>query len=100
MLKTDSAPAQCGRVDAKPEKTDQPPAFEEALRQLESIVESMETGRIPLAEMLDKYEQGTRILKVCEARLKEAGMKIEILKKQKTGAPAFAPFPVATHEEF
>jgi len=64
--------------------------FEAALAKLETIVESMESGQVPLAELLAKFEEGNKLLKVCEARLKDAEMKIEQLKKQKDGA-AFAP---------
>ncbi|HTX66940.1 MAG TPA: exodeoxyribonuclease VII small subunit [Opitutaceae bacterium] len=64
--------------------------FETALSKLETIVESMESGQVPLAELLTKFEEGNKLLKVCEARLKDAEMKIEQLKKQKDGA-AFAP---------
>ena len=66
-------------------------SFEEALKQLETIVETMESGEVPLAELLAKYEEGTKLLKVCEGRLKDAEMKIELLKKQKDGA-AFTAF--------
>lgn len=65
--------------------------FEDALAKLESIVESMESGQVPLAELLAKFEEGSKLLKVCEARLKDAEMKIEQLKKQKDSV-AFAPF--------
>ena len=65
--------------------------FEAALAKLESIVESMESGQVPLAELLAKFEDGSKLLKVCEARLKDAEMKIEQLKKQKEGV-AFTPF--------
>ena len=65
--------------------------FETALAKLETIVESMESGQVPLAELLAKFEEGNKLLKVCEGRLKDAEMKIEQLKKQKEGA-AFAPF--------
>ncbi|MGA2445777.1 MAG: exodeoxyribonuclease VII small subunit [Opitutaceae bacterium] len=65
--------------------------FEAALGKLESIVESMESGQVPLAELLAKFEEGSKLLKVCEARLKDAEMKIEQLKKQKDGV-AFTPF--------
>jgi exodeoxyribonuclease VII small subunit len=65
--------------------------FEAALAKLESIVESMESGQVPLAELLAKFEEGSKLLKVCEARLKDAEMKIEQLKKQKEGV-AFTPF--------
>ncbi len=64
----------------------QPPSFEQALDQLEQIVDSMESGDVPLAELLAKYEAGTRLLQVCESRLKDAELRIEILKKQGGGA--------------
>ncbi len=60
-------------------------SFESALNQLESIVESMEAGEVPLAELLAKFEEGSKLLKICESRLKEAELKIELLKKQKDG---------------
>lgn len=62
------------------------PTFEKAIERLESIVDSMEQGQIPLAELLTKYEEGTRLLKVCESRLKDAELKIEALKQTRDGA--------------
>ncbi len=56
-------------------------SFEDALTRLESIVDSMEQGQVPLAELLTRYEEGTKLLKVCEARLKDAELKIDQLKK-------------------
>jgi exodeoxyribonuclease VII small subunit len=70
-----------------------PLAFEAALERLETIVESMESGEVPLAELLAKFEEGNILLKVCEGRLKEAELKIEQLKKQKDGI-AFAAFEI------
>jgi exodeoxyribonuclease VII small subunit len=67
-------------------------SFEAALGQLETIVEAMESGEVPLAELLAKFEEGTRLLKVCEARLKEAELRIEQLKKQKDGSVTFEKF--------
>lgn len=75
-------------VETKPTET---PSFEDALAQLESIVEAMEAGDVALADLLAKFEDGNKLLKVCESRLKEAEMKIELLKKQKDGV-AFVPF--------
>ncbi|MBK9989955.1 MAG: exodeoxyribonuclease VII small subunit [Verrucomicrobia bacterium] len=75
-------------MEAKP---DQPLSFEDALNQLETIVETMESGDVPLAELLAKFEAGNKLLKVCESRLKDAEMKIELLKKQKDGV-AFTAF--------
>jgi exodeoxyribonuclease VII small subunit len=67
------------------------PTFEEALAKLESIVESMESGDVPLAELLARFEEGNKLLKLCEARLKDAEIRIEQLKKQKD-AIGFVPF--------
>lgn len=72
-------------------KAKNPPSFEDALTRLEAIVESMESGDVPLATLLAKFEEGTVLLKICESRLKEAELKIELLKKQKDGSTAFAP---------
>ncbi len=67
-------------------------SFEDALGQLETIVESMESGDVPLAELMTKFENGTTLLKVCEARLKDAELRIEQLKKLKDGSIAFESF--------
>ena len=79
---------RCALVDAK----DAQLSFETALEKLESIVESMESGEVPLAELLAKFEEGTRLLKICETRLKDAELKIEQLKKQKDGSVGFEKF--------
>jgi exodeoxyribonuclease VII small subunit len=66
-------------------------SFETALTKLEGIVESMETGEVPLADLLSKFEEGNKLLKHCEGRLKEAELKIEQLKKERDGV-VFAKF--------
>jgi exodeoxyribonuclease VII small subunit len=73
-------------------------SFEAALAKLETIVDSMESGEVPLAELLAKYEEGSKLLKVCEGRLKEAELKIEKLKKGKDGNAAFEPFESSRSE--
>lgn len=78
-------------MDAKDAKL----SFEAALGKLEAIVESMESGEVPLAELLAKFEEGTKLLKLCEARLKDAELKIEQLKKQKDGTLGFEKFETA-----
>lgn len=60
-------------------------SFETALSKLETIVESMESGEVPLADLLAKFEEGNKLLKHCETRLKEAELKIEQLKKERDG---------------
>jgi exodeoxyribonuclease VII small subunit len=60
-------------------------SFETALSKLEAIVESMESGDVALADLLARFEEGNKLLKHCESRLKEAELKIEQLKKERDG---------------
>lgn len=59
--------------------------FEEALKKLEGIVESMESEELPLEELLAKYEEGTQLAKICQAKLAEAELKIQQLEKTASG---------------
>ncbi|MFI5337520.1 MAG: exodeoxyribonuclease VII small subunit [Opitutales bacterium] len=72
--------------------------FEAALAKLEGIVDIMEQGDVPLADLLGKYEEGTKLLRICEARLKDAELKIEKLKKQKDGTIVLEPLEPARGE--
>jgi exodeoxyribonuclease VII small subunit len=66
-------------------------SFEASLTKLETIVESMEMGEVPLADLLAKFEEGNKLLKHCEGRLKDAELKIEQLRKERDGV-AFTKF--------
>ena len=63
---------------------DQPP-FEEALKQLETIVEAMDSDDLALETLLEKYEQGTRLARICQEKLAEAELKIQQLEKNAAG---------------
>lgn len=70
------------------EKPKQQPTFEEAIARLEAIVETMENGDTPLAELLAKYEQAAALLKICEQQLENAELKVEQLNKTHSEHPA------------
>jgi exodeoxyribonuclease VII small subunit len=61
-------------------------SFEDAMDRLEAIVEAMESGEVPLAELLARFEEGGKLLSLCEQRLKAAELKIEQLKRRKDGS--------------
>ena len=88
----------CRRIFPLVEAKESKLSFETALGKLETIVETMESGDVPLAELLAKFEEGSKLLKVCESRLKDAELKIEQLKKQKDGKVAFEKFETARDE--
>ena len=57
------------------------PGFEEALRELESIVEKLSNQEITLEESVKYYEEGTRLSKICSETLESASLKIEQIDK-------------------
>ncbi len=65
---------------SKAKKTEKEPTFEEELAQLEAIVESLEGGDVPLAELVERYEAGMRHLKNCQEKLASAELRIEQLR--------------------
>ncbi|MBS0321249.1 MAG: exodeoxyribonuclease VII small subunit [Proteobacteria bacterium] len=58
-----------------------PPSFEAALAELESIVETMEGGTLPLKESLAAYKRGAELLQYCQGVLKAAEQEIQVLDK-------------------
>ena len=54
-------------------------SFEDALGTLEAIVESMEHAQLPLEELVSSYEKGSALLSHCEAILKSARGRIELI---------------------
>ena len=65
--------------------------FEEALKKLETIVTAMEAEDLPLETLLAKYEEGTRLARVCQEKLAEAELKIQQLEKTAAGEMKLKP---------
>lgn len=65
--------------------------FEESLKRLEGIVESMENDDLPLETLLSRYEEGTKLAQSCQARLAEAEVKIQQLERKANGQFALKP---------
>jgi len=61
-------------------------SFEEALAELEAIVETMESGQVDLNESIATYERGEKLKKHCEAMLKEAEARVEKITLSSDGA--------------
>lgn len=75
------------------------PSFEEALAKLEDIVREMEDDRIPLEELLERYEEGTRLHRLCERRLDSARGRIELIRKNRNGEDVSEDFGAAADAE-
>tara|TARA_B100001250_G_scaffold276061_1_gene238518 strand:+ start:340 stop:576 length:237 start_codon:yes stop_codon:yes gene_type:complete len=51
--------------------------FEEALQELEIIIEKLESGEVPLEETITLYDRGSELKKHCELKLQSAEEKIQ-----------------------
>lgn len=59
--------------------------FESSLKQLDTIVEQLERGDVPLEKSLDLYEKGIQLAKVCADHLLRAEVKLKRLGKDLEG---------------
>jgi exodeoxyribonuclease VII small subunit len=73
--------------------------FEDALKKLESIVETMESEDLPLEALLAKYEEGTQLARTCQEKLAEAELKIQQLEKNAAGELKLKPASTQLTEE-
>ncbi|MBI1273620.1 MAG: exodeoxyribonuclease VII small subunit [Alphaproteobacteria bacterium] len=66
-------------------------SFEEAMAELDKLVRQLEDGKAKLDDAIGAYERGSALKRHCEARLRDARMKIEKIALTANG-PAAAPF--------
>lgn len=81
--------ARDSQTPAQPSDT---PDFERALSELESLVERLERGDLPLEDALKTFERGVELTRHCQTSLKAAQQKVEILLKRngQTGVEGFS----------
>ena len=60
-------------MNAEPEAS----SFESSMIALESIIESLENGETPLAELVSKFQEGAQLIAHCRSQLADAELKIE-----------------------
>jgi len=75
------------------------PSFEDALDGLEKIVEALEEGNLSLEETLKKFEQGIKLSRVCEKKLKSAQKKVSMLTRDADGDLKEVPFTESKEAE-
>lgn len=73
--------------------------FEDALKKLESIVDTMESEDLPLETLLAKYEEGTQMARTCQEKLAEAEIKIQQLERNAAGELKIKPASTELTEE-
>ena len=68
--------------------------FEDAMKKLESIAETLGEGNLPLEESLKMFEEGMELCKFCNTKLDEAGYKVEKLMEKEGGEISVDGFEV------
>ena len=82
-------------MSSKPKAPSAELNFEKAMDRLEAIVEQMESGKLPLEDLIVRYEEGMGLVKVCQERLASAEQKIEIIARNSAGKPVVKDFEPA-----
>ncbi len=62
----------------KPKNAD-PASYEAALEELEHLVTGLESGQMPLEELLTQYQRGTELLRYCRERLQAIENQVKVL---------------------
>ncbi len=78
-----------GRINMARKKTisaNEGPSFEEALEELQGIVDQLDEGQLPLNDALQGFERGIHLYRVCSEILENAESKVEMLQSQLKGS--------------
>jgi len=67
-------------------------SFEQAIKELEVIVEKLERGDAPLEESIEIYQRGAALKTHCESQLKAAQLKVEKIVLKSSGDAGIVPF--------
>ncbi len=60
-------------------------SFEDALKRIEQILKQLENKDLDLEEAIDLYEEGLKLIHLCEEKLKNARTRIEVILKDREG---------------
>ena len=76
-------------------RRDEGPTFEDAMRELETIVHDLETGETDLEAAIAAYERGVTLKKLCEDKLRQAELRVEKIDGDDVGDARAEPFDEA-----
>jgi exodeoxyribonuclease VII small subunit len=68
--------------------------LEKSLEQLESLIDELESGDLPLDTAMKKFEEGVKLTRSCQSALKDAEQRVEILLKSAGGDEALQDFDI------
>jgi exodeoxyribonuclease VII small subunit len=74
-------------------------SFEDALKRLEEVLDSLEHGNLNLEESVKAFEEGVNLVRFCHGRLDEVERRVELLLKDEAGRFFTRPFPEEEGEQ-
>ena len=66
-------------VPKEPKPSKEPASYEQALAELDRLVQQMEGGQLPLDQLLDGYRRGAELLAFCRTRLQAVEDQVKLL---------------------
>lgn len=73
--------------------------FEDAMKRLEDVVQSLESGDLSLQDTLQIFEEGMKLVSFCSKKLEEAEQKVTMLIKESDGKYTHQPFDMKEADE-
>ncbi|MBQ0937222.1 exodeoxyribonuclease VII small subunit [Ideonella paludis] len=64
-----------------PPAVSEPSSYEEALAELDGLVQRMEAGQMPLDQLLVSYQRSAQLLEFCKARLEAVEQQVKVLEE-------------------
>jgi exodeoxyribonuclease VII small subunit len=73
-------------------KDEEPKSFEDAMARLDAIVTELEEDKLPLEQMLARYEEGVTLARFCGEKLEAAEQKVRLIAKKADGSVTLEDF--------
>lgn len=73
-------------------KDEEPKSFEDAMSRLDAIVAKLEEDKLPLDEMLARYEEGVALARYCGEKLEAAEQKVRLIAEKAEGRVTLEEF--------
>lgn len=73
-------------------KEEEPKSFEEAMARLDAVVAELEEDKLPLEDMLARYEEGVALARFCGEKLEAAEQKVHLIAKKADGSVTLEDF--------
>jgi exodeoxyribonuclease VII small subunit len=68
------------------------PTIEQSLERIEILVREMEEGKLPLEDIISRFEEGSELVKACQKKLELAEERIKIILRSSAGPTGLAEF--------